>query len=206
MQNVLENTADAGEMSQQHPGLVSRILRDYRNNFGLFWQVMVPLIIVNLLFYLGMFLFAESMFSDGQWTISTERGIAAYTSFSQSGPPTGVVSSGFGFPFIHISLLWLAMCPLIFTIVQRRNDRGTTFKGVWQQTLRKTVPILGAAFLIGIVVLIAPAIFGFVAFELLFEELIQPNIQSNAPTLIFVFTCITAAWSVLFTYFIVKRN
>ncbi len=204
MQNVLENTADAGETSQQHPGLVSRILRDYRNNFGLFWQVMVPLIIVNLLFYLGMFLFAESMFSDGQWTISTERGITAYKSFSQSGPPTGVVSSGFGFPFIHISLLWLAMCPLIFTMVQRRNNRGTTFKGVWQQTLRKTVPILGAAFLIGLVVLIAPAIFGFVAFELLFEELIQPNIQSNAPTLIFVFTCITAAWWVLFTYFIVK--
>lgn len=201
MQNVLENTAGAGEMSQQHPGLVSQIFRDYRNNFGLFWQVMLPLIIVNLLFCLGLFLFLTSMFPDGQWTISTERGIAAYTSFSQPGQPTGVVSgTRFSFPAIHISLLWLAMCPLIFTMVQRRNGTRTTFKAVWRRTLRKTVPILGAAFLIGIVLLIAPAILGFVAFELLFQELVQ----SNAPTSIFVFTCITTAWSVLFTYLTVK--
>ena len=201
MQNVLENTADAGEMPQQHPGLISRILRDYRNNFGLFWQVMVPLIIVNLLLYLAIFLFAKSMSPDGQWTISTERGVSAYTSFSQSGQPTGVVwGTHFGFSSIHISLFWLAMCPLIFAIMQRRNGINTTFKAVWQQTLRKTVPILGAAFLIGIVVLIVPAILGFLAFEFLFQEFAR----SNAPTLIFVFMCITAAWSVLFTYLAVK--
>ena len=201
MQNVLENTADAGEMPQQHPGLISRIFRDYRNNFGLFWQVMVPLIIVNLLLYLAIFLFAKSMSPDGQWTISTERGVSAYTSFSQSGQPTGVVwGTHFGITSIHISLLWLAMCPLIFAIMQRRNGIDTTFKAVWQGTLRKTVPILGAVFLIGIVVLIVPSILGFLAFELLFQEFVQ----SNAPTLIFVFMCITAAWSVLFTYLAVK--
>lgn len=201
MQNVLENTADAGEMPQQHPGLISRIFRDYRNNFGLFWQVMVPLIIVNLLLYLAIFLFAKSMSPDGQWTISTERGVSAYTSFSQSGQPTGVVlGTNFGFSFNHLSLLWLAMCPLIFTIVQRRNSIDLTFKAVWQRTLRKTVPILGAAFLIGILFFGFPAILGFLVFEPFFKELDQ----SNMPALIAVFWCMTVAWFVLSTYFVVK--
>ncbi len=115
MQNVLENTADAGEMSQQHPGLVSRIFRDYRNNFGLFWQVMVPLIIVNLLFYLGMFLFAESMFSDGQWTISTERGIAAYTSFSQSGLTIGVLSGVYTLICAAFAPVWATLTTHLYT-------------------------------------------------------------------------------------------
>ena len=201
MQNVLENTTDAVEMPEQHPRLVTRIFRDYRKNFGLFWQVMLPLIIVNLLFYIGIFLFAKSMSSEGQWTISTKGDIAAFIASSQSLQPIGVVwGTRFGFSLTHISLLWLAMCPLICVIVQHRNSIGTTFKTVWQQTFRKTVPILGATFLIGIVVLGVPAIFGFLAFEFLFTELAQ----SNTPTLIFVLGCMAAVWFVLSTYFVVK--
>ena len=201
MQNVLENTADAAAMPQQHPRLVSRILRDYRNNFGLFWKVMLPLIIVNLLFYMGIFLFAKSMSPEGQWTISTEGSIAAYTSSSQSVQPIGVAwGTRLGFSITHISLLWLAMCPLIFTIVQRRNGIDTTFKTVWQQTLRKTVPILGATFLIGIVVLGVPAIFGFLAFEFFFRELAA----SNAGPLIFLFVFIGVVWSLFAINYVVK--
>jgi len=201
MQNVLENTADAVEMPEQHPSLVSRIFRDYRNNFGLFWQVMLPLIIANLLLYTGMFLFFALMSPEGQWTISTERGLSAYTSSSESGQPIDVVwGTHFGVSFIPTGLLWLAMCPLVFAIVQRRNGRNTTFKGVWQQTLRRTGPILGATFLIGIVVLGVPVIFSLLAFEFFFIELAQ----SNVPTLISVFWGMTAVWLVLSTYFVVK--
>lgn len=200
MQNVLENTADAVEMPEQHPRLVARIFRDYRNNFGLFWQVMLPLIIVNLLFYIGIFLFAKSMSPEGQWTISTEGGIIAYVSSSQSVQPTGVVWGMHLGLFTHISLLWLAMCPLVFAIVQHRNGIGTTFKTLWQQTLRKTVPILGAVFFIGMLFFGVPAIFSFLAFETLFREFAQ----SNAPTLIFVFGCMAAAWVVFYTYCVVK--
>ncbi|MYG28493.1 MAG: hypothetical protein F4213_21160 [Boseongicola sp. SB0677_bin_26] len=201
MQNVLENTADAVEVPEQHPGLVSRMFRDYRNNFGLFWQVMLPLIIVNLLFNIGIFLFAKSMSPEGQWTISTGGSIAGPISSSESVEPTGVVwGTRLGFSFTSINLLWLAMCPLIFVIVGHRNGMDTTFKTVWQQTLRKTVPILGATFLIGIVVLGVPVIFGFFAFEFLFLELAQ----SNAPPFIFVFGGMIAAWSVISMYFVVK--
>ena len=205
MQNVLENTADAVEIPEQHPGLVSRMFRDYRNNFGLFWQVMLPLIIANLLLYIGLFLFPELMSPEGQWTIGTHGDIVAYTSYSRSVEPTveptGVVwGTRIGFPFTQFSLLWLAMCPLIFVIARHRNGIGTTFKIAWQQTLRKTVPILGATFLIGIFVLGIPAIFGFLSFKFLFTELAQ----SDAPPFIFVFGGMIAAWFVLSTYFVVK--
>ncbi|MXV73728.1 hypothetical protein F4Z99_05550 [Candidatus Poribacteria bacterium] len=201
MQNILEDTGDAAAMPQQHPGLVSRIFRDYRNNLGLFWQVMLPLIIINFLFYLGTFPFAKLMSPEGQWTISTDSGLTAYTSSSESVQPVGVVwGTHLGVSSTHISFLWLAMCPLIFVIVQRRNGIDTTFKAVWQQTFRKTVPILGAAFFIGMLFFGVPIIFGFLTFEFFFQELVQ----SNAPTLVFVFSCIFAAWFVLSAYFTVK--
>ena len=197
----MEGTGDAVAMPQRHPRLVSKIFRDYRNNLGLFWQVMLPLIIVNLLFYMGIFLFPKLMFSKGQWTINTNSGFSAYTSSSQSTQPVGVVwGTHFGLSSTHIGLLWLAMCPLVFAIVQRRNGMDSTFKAVWQQTLRKTVPILGAAFFIGMLFFGVPIIFGFLAFEFFFQELVQ----SNAPTLVFVFACIFAAWFVLSAYFTVK--
>lgn len=201
MQNILEDTGDAAAMPQQHPKLVSRIFRDYRNNLGLFWKVMFPLIIINFLFYLGIFPFAKLMSPEGQWTISTDSGLTAYTSSSESVQPVGVVwGTHLGVSSFHISFLWLAMCPLIFVIVQRRNGIDTTFKAVWQQTFRKTVPILGAAFFIGMLFFGVPIIFGFLTFEFFFQELVQPN----APTLVFVFSCIIAAWFVLSAYFPVK--
>lgn len=202
MQNISENTEDAALIPQQHSGLVSSMFRDYRNNFGLFWQVMLPLIIADFLLYIGIFLFFTLMSPEGQWTISTGRGLSAYTSSFQSVQsvrPVGVVW-GFGFSATHIGLLWLAMCPLIFAIVQRRSGMDLTFKAVWQQTLRKTVPILGTAFLIGIVVLGVPVIFGFLAFEIFITE----HVQASAPTLVFVFLCFIAAWFVLSAYFTVK--
>ncbi len=199
MQNILENTNVADTMPQKHPKLVSKIFRDYRNNFGLFWRVMFPLILVNLLLYMGMFLFSTLMSPEGQWTISTDGGFSAYTSSSQSAQRVGVVW-GLSFSAVHIGLLWLAMCPLVFAIVQRRNGMDLTFKAVWQRTLRKTVPILGAAFFIGVLFFGFPVILGFLAFEMFFKELVQ----SNAPTLVFVFSCKIAAWFVLTAYFVVK--
>ncbi len=131
MQNILEDTGAADAMPQQQPRLVSKMFRDYRNNLGLFWRVMFPLIIINFLFYLGTFPFAKSMSPEGQWTISTDSRLTAYTSSSESVQPVGVVwGAHLGVSSPHISFLWLAMCPLIFVIVQRRNGIDTTFKAV----------------------------------------------------------------------------
>lgn len=195
MQNVLEDTGDAVATSQQHPKLASRIFRDYRNNLGLFWRVMFPLIILNLLLYMGMFLFFKLVSSEGQWTISTASSLAT------TSPPAPAQSEGvkwgmhFGFSSVPLGLLWLAMCPLVFIIVQRHNGIDLTFKAVWQQTLRKTVPILGAAFLIGLFASGVPLIAGFIS------ETLDPAYGSM---LFSVFLYIVVAWFVFAIYFVVK--
>lgn len=56
MQNVLQNTGDTAALLRRLR-LLSRIFRDYRNHFGLFWRVMLPVIIVSLLFIVGLLLF-----------------------------------------------------------------------------------------------------------------------------------------------------
>ena len=196
MENILEDTGDAVAMPQQHPRLVSRIFRDYRNNLGLFWRVMFPLIIVNLLLYMGMFLFSKLVSPEGQWAISTA------SSLAMTSPPETAQSIGvrwrmhFGFSTVPLGLLWLAMCPLVFIIVQRHNGVDLTFKAVWKQTLRKTAPILGSAFLIGILASGIPLIAGF-----LISETLAPAYGS---ILFSVFMCITVAWFVFAIYFVVK--
>ncbi len=202
MQNGLENTADAGEMTEQHPRLVSQIFRDYRNNFGLFWQVMLPLIIVNFLLYIGIFLFFKLVSPEAQWTVSTADGIAGTQDAVHTPPPESVepASVTWGMRLgplgVHIGLLWLAMCPLALAMVQRHNGINLTFKTVWQQTLRKTAPVLGAAFLIGIFVSGIPIIAG-----LLISETLAPAYSS---ALSFVFMFITVVWFVFTIYFLVK--
>ena len=203
MQNVLENTNDAAELPQQ-PRLLSRIFGDYRNHFSLFWRVMLPLIILNFLLYMGMLLFFKLVSPEGQWTISTSSSLATHTSSSQLAQPASVVwGTNFGFSstsITSIGLLWLAVCPLAYTIVQRRNGIDLTFKTVWQRTLRKTTSILGSTFLIGLLALGFPLIFGFLALEIFLKELVP----SSRPTLFFVFSCITVAWFVFILYFGVK--
>lgn len=199
MQNILEDTGGAVAMPQQPRGLVSRIFRDYRSNLGLFWKVMLPLIIINFLFYLGIFPFAKLMSPEGQWTISTASSLATT---SPPAPAQSIdvrdVSWGlhFGFSSVPVGLLWLAMCPLVFTIVQRRNGIDLTFKAVWQQTLRKTAPILGTASLIALLTSAVPLIAGF-----LISETLDPSYGS---ILFSVLMCITVAWFVFTIYFIVK--
>ena len=202
MQNVSENAADAVEMPEQHPRLVSQIFRDYRNNFGLFWQVMFPLIIVNFLLYIGIFLFFKLVSPEGQWTVSTASGIAGMQDAVHTPPPESVEPASvtwrmsLGPSGVHISLLWLAMCPLALAMVQRHNGINLTFKTVWQQTLRKTAPILGAAFLIGMFASGVPLIAGF-----LISETLAPAYSS---TLFPVFMAITVVWFVFTIYFVVK--
>ena len=47
MRNVLGNTGDTGATPRRQ-GIVATIFREYRNHFGLFWRVMLPVIIVSL--------------------------------------------------------------------------------------------------------------------------------------------------------------
>ena len=58
MQDVLENTDNTPPVPQQS-GLIATIFRGYWNHLGLFWRVMLPVIIVSLAFYSALFLFSK---------------------------------------------------------------------------------------------------------------------------------------------------
>lgn len=204
MQNILESTGEAVSSPRRPPRLVSRIFREYRNNFGLFWHVMSPIIVFGFLFYVVLFLFFKLSFPESQWIFSTSDGVAAWQESLETSPPPSIRLSGLdwgmklGGPSIHIGFLWLAMCPLAYAIVQRRNGVEVSFKVVWQLTLRKTLPILGVAFLIGLLVFGAgiPIVIG----HLISQELLQTFITSYDSILIFIFFC-TFIFAI---YFVVK--
>lgn len=156
MQNVSENTGDTGAMSQRQ-GIVPTIFREYRNHFGLFWRVMLPVIIVSLVFNSALFLSYKLATPEARWTFSTSAGLGAWSSSTsgrsrgtlQPSPEPQNVKSGVGFhaSSFDIGLLWLAMCPLSLIIVHRYRGENATSGEAWRQTRRKTLPILGACIL-----------------------------------------------------------
>ena len=72
MQDVLENTGNATSGPQQS-GLMSTIFREYRNHFGLFWRVMLPLIIVSFLFTIALLLLFKFGVPGAQLSFSTSK-------------------------------------------------------------------------------------------------------------------------------------
>ena len=173
MQDALEDTGDT-TFVPQHSRLIPTIFKGYRNHFGLFWRVMLPVIVFSLLFNITLFQFFKLRVPEARWTFSTSQGVSARTlsAFdSLSGTsqplqePTGVISAvGFSGSSFHIGFLWLAICPLVFIIVHQYRGVAVTFGEVWQHTLRKIWTILGAgillvALVVGISLLVFPLMF-----------------------------------------------
>ena len=155
----LEN---AGTMTSvpQPSGLISTIFRDYRNHFGLFWRVMLPIIVFSLIFWFLFFKFGAP--EAAQWTFSTSAGIDAESSstfdkssgtFQPSPPkPTGVdLSTGFSMPAFGIGWLWLALSPLALIIVYHHRGVDLTSGAVWQEMRRRCWSILGVYLLLFLV-------------------------------------------------------
>lgn len=155
MQDVLNNTSHTAT-APQRSGFIVTIFRGYRNHFGLFWRVMLPLIIVSLLFIIALILFFKFRTPESQWIFSTSDGssrtIASTFDVSSGTSQLSSQSTGVHWKISFTALtlypklgfLWLAMCPLAFVIVQYRDGVNVTSRASWQRTRRKTVPILGA--------------------------------------------------------------
>ena len=140
----------------QQQRLVPTIFREYRNHFGLFWRVMLPVIIVSLVPYSALFLFSKLWILEAQWTFSTSGEIIArpsvfrgLTETNQPTPKPTEVDSGSGFngSSLSIGFLWLTMCPLAFIIVNRYRDINVSSGEAWQHTRRKAISILGICIL-----------------------------------------------------------
>ena len=151
------NTANAPQQSRR----ISTIFRCYRKNFGLFWRIMMPVIIFSFLFDVGVS-FSDSFFDpENLWRFDTTRGLFVGKDPKSIGVDSGMI---FGFHSFSIGFLWLTMCPLIFAIVERRRDVVVTSRGAWRRTFSGVVPILVGSlllFFLGIV-----ALFGFLILTL----------------------------------------
>ena len=179
MENALGNT---GPMPRRQ-GMVLTIFREYRNHFGLFWRVMLPVIIVSLVVYGGLFLFSALRISEVQWTFSTSGGIKGFSALPgthqpSSKPTTGVaLSTGFDGSSFDIGLLWLAMCPLALIIVHRHRGEDVTSGEVWQQTRRKAGSILGTCILM-LLVAVGPFII-LILIMAGFTEFLMPDLSTG---------------------------
>ena len=151
------NTANAPQQSRR----ISTIFRCYRDNFALFWRIMMPVIIFSFLFDIGEN-FSDSFFGpENVWCFDTARGMNVGEYPKTIGVQWGMI---FGFHAFSISFLWLTMCPLIFAIEERRRNVEVTARSAWRRARGTAGPILAASlllYLLGIV-----AVIGFVTLTL----------------------------------------
>ncbi len=188
----------------RNPGLVSTVFREYRNNFGLFWQVMFPVILVNIV----GFLFFQFVVPAAQWTFGTSgvkvSTLGAIDRESRTIKPapvqTGVMAGvGFDGSSFSIGLLWLTMCPLALVMVYQHKGINVTSGEVWRRTCRKLFSILGACLLMllasgGPFIILAGIMAGF-------TEYLIPVPLTEAITL---FGFLTLLLGVVAVYFLVR--
>lgn len=203
MKDVLENTDNTPPVPQQS-GLIATLFRGYWNDFGLFWRVMLPVIIVSLAFYSASLLFSKLWISEAQWTFSTSGEITAFSgstgTHQSSLKSMGVqTTGGFDGSAFDIGFLWFAMCPLTFIIVHQYRGTHATSGKAWRHTRRKLVSILGIWVLFG---LLATAAFFTIVIPILtgFSQVLIPYVPvaPSTPILLLMIVGIPAV------YFLVK--
>lgn len=124
--------------------LFSSVLNFYSKHFGLFWQVMVPLILFSFLIDLVVLNGFYRYFPNTSWVVGTSEGFSVTAVFG--------LMQNWTFTFTFSSLitlfLWFAICPLALTTFQRCSDVDVSAHSIWRQTLRKIRSIFGASFLL----------------------------------------------------------
>ncbi len=154
MTDIEENTNTIDAPSSQ-PKPISTILHCYRDNFWLFWRIMMPVVIFAFLFDIGMYLLT-SLDSETLWHFDTARGLYVSETPKSTGTDTGMIFSLYSF---SIGWLWFTMCPLILAIVERRQGRKVSSRGVWQRTGSQTGTILTTGCLLWLLVI--PSVLAF---------------------------------------------
>ncbi len=129
--------------------------RFYLTHAALLWRVMLPLIILGVSFHVAMLFIFNHRVPDASWSFDTVVGISVESPPRNPGVKAWATSSeyvtdwtlwgvGTKFSFLNLYLIWLAMCPLAFAIVQLRRGTNVTARGVWYHTIRRMRPVLGA--------------------------------------------------------------
>ncbi len=144
------------------PELFSSVLSFYSKHFGLFWQVMVPLILLSFLIDLVVLNGFYRYFPNTSWIVGTSEGLSVTAVFGLMQNWTFT----FTFSSIITLFLWFAICPLALTTFQLSRNMNVSVQSIWQRTFRRIGTILGASFLllvlslcIGICFLLLSALF-----------------------------------------------
>ncbi len=116
---------------------------------------MIPFIILSLLFEIPPMLTSKLPTSDALWHFDTSRGVSVDDHRKRAGVGWG---THFVYHAFSIDILWLAMCPLIFIIVQRQRSMKITLGAIWEQTSSNTGAILALFFLLALPGVVAGSI------------------------------------------------
>ncbi len=149
------------EGQTQQAQLISTIYQFYRDNFWLFWRIMLPIIFLSFLFDVAMLYSVFHNVTNTLWTVSTSSGFSV-TRYFQTG--TGLKITTTFSTFIYIFLCFV-MFPLVFAVFQIHRGTNVTSRSVWDQTFRRIRSILMAFLLLlvrGAIVLV-PLLLGLLA-------------------------------------------
>ena len=190
MTEVVENVNTAD--TPRRLGLISTIFRCYRKNFGLFWRIMLPMIIFNFLFNIAENFSESYVTPENLWLFDTASGLSVSDSPKSTGVDWGMI---FGFHAFNIGFLWLAMCPLIFAIVERRRNVEVTSRSAWRRVRSHAGAILRAFFLLYF--LGALALLGFLILTLkIFPDVPDSPFGSSLCLGLFLIVGVLIYWSV----------
>ena len=169
MTDTAEN-ANTTDRTPRQAGLISIIFKCYRENFGLFWRIMLPVIVFSFLFNIGENCSDGFFDPETVWRFDTASGLSVSETPKSIGVDWGMI---FGFNSFSIGFLWLTMCPLIFAIIERRRGVEVTSRSAWRRVRSQAGPILAASFLLFLLGIVA--LLGF----LLLTLKVVPNVPDS---------------------------
>ncbi len=123
----------------------SRILRFYLNHFGLFWKVMIPLILLCFLIDVAAILYHYNFIAAPFWTLDTSGGFSVTHNLT---PEENTVKMSMQYSSFIAFFLWFAMCPLVLTVYRLRRGVDVSLQDVWKHTLQRSLSIIGMSLLL----------------------------------------------------------
>lgn len=127
----------------QHGGLIPAVSRCYRDNFGLLWRIMLPVIFFSFLLDTVILYGFYDNIANISWVVSTSNGFSV-TRFFQ----IGTLEVTFTFSSFISIFLWLAMYPLALAVFRTHRGMNVTTRDVWRHTLGRIRSILGGFLLL----------------------------------------------------------
>lgn len=139
---------------KRHVGIVElfrNVFRLYRTHCGIFWRIMIPIIIISILVDSLILLYSYRSFPEISWLVGTKNGVTIKWLFETEGNWNWTIT----YSSVILLFLWFTMFPLILCTAQLYRGKDVNFKSVWHDTISRIKTIIGAnLYLLGVIVII----------------------------------------------------